>query len=389
MMSNIVDYALLNANKDFNTLPFSKIDALIFSQLAYLNFDGIVPNLKSLAHGVTLSHIAEHENYENLFPLERTAELNKKLLNAVAYSKRYGKIKLDFYQNVLDDEKDTQFSAVTFIINNDLAVIAFRGTDATFTGWKENCHMLYDDKPVGSQVLSVPYIDKVAHKVRGKIILTGHSKGGNLAIYAGTMCHDKTRTAIKKIYSFDSPGFTESFINSPIYKKTERKIEKFVPQESLVGMMLNNSKKFYVVQCDGVGVNQHSPYMWLIEDNDFIIIDKIITKSVVFDGTFNEWIQKFEPEQRELFIETVFNIIEKTNEQNATTFKQWGDNLKDNTDILLDALNDLDFETKAFLLKVFGKLFTSATDNMVATQKQKFKSQLKRIPRLKNAENKE
>jgi hypothetical protein len=290
---------------------------------------------------------------------------------------------------VFDSEKDTQFSAVTFIINNDLSVVAFRGTDSTFTGWRENCHMLYDDKPVGSQALSVPYIEKVARRVRGKIYLTGHSKGGNLAIYAGTMCNDKARTAIKKIYSFDGPGFSEGFINSPIYKKTERKIEKYVPQESLVGMMLNNSKKFYVVQCDGVGINQHSPFMWFVEDNDFVVIDKITTKSVIFDGTFNEWIQKFEPEQRELFIETVFNIIEKTNEQNAITFKQWGENLKDNTDILLDAISELDFETKAFLLKVFGKFFTSATDSVVTTQKQKFKSQLKRIPRLKNNENEE
>ena len=384
MMSNIVDYALLNANKDFNTLAFSKIDALILSQLAYLNFDGIVPNLKSLSHGVTLSYIAEHENYEKLFPLQRTAEQNKKLLNAVAYSKRYGKVKVDFYQSTLDDEKDTQFSAVTFILSNELAVVAFRGTDATFTGWKENCHMLYDDKPVGSQSLSVTYIDKVARKLKGKIILTGHSKGGNLAIFAGTMCNEKTRSAIKKIYSFDSPGFTESFINSPIYKKTERKIEKYIPQESLIGTMLNNSKKYTVVMCDGIGIHQHSPYMWFVEDNDFVIINKITTKATIFDGTFNEWVSKFEPEQRELFIETVFNIIEKTNEQNATTFKQWGENLKDNTDVLLDALNDLDFETKTFLLKVFGKFFTSATDSMVATQKQKLKSQFKKIPRIIN-----
>ena len=381
-MASIIEYALLNANKDFENLPFSKIDGLIFAQLSYLHFDGIVPEITSRKRGILLSEIAEHSGYDSIFPLPRTAKKNKMLLNALAYSKRYGNVRVNYYQNILDYENDTQFSAVTFIIDDTHAYIAFRGTDATITGWKENCNMLFTS-PVGSQKLSVPYVEKVASKFKGEITLIGHSKGGNLAIYSGVMCSDDIKERIPEILCFDNPGFTEEFINSEEYLESESKIVRFVPEESMIGMILSNRGSYRVIKSHGVGFYQHDPFMWQIENNDFVSGSRVVTRAQIIDDTFNDWVFGFNPHQREVFVESLFNIIAETNGQNAATFGQWVENLRGNIPTMIDAVKDLDPDTRALMLKVFRHLFSTANGNMIATPKKILKGRLKKLPHIK------
>lgn len=376
-MAGIIEYALLNAHKDFDTLPFSTVDGLILAQISYLHFDEIVPGLSTRKKGVRFSDISEHPAFNNIFTLPRTADKNKMLINALAYSKRYGQILVNYYQDIFDAKNDTQFSAVTFIINSDMAFIAFRGTDATITGWKENCNMLYTH-PVASQILSVPYVEKVAKKFKGKLILSGHSKGGNLAIYASSMCSQAVKERIVEIQSFDNPGFTEEFINSEEYLATEPKIIKTVPEQSMVGMILSNRVNYRIIKSDGIGFFQHDPFMWNVEKDDFINGDKVDTMAKIIDGTFNEWVFGFKPEQRELFVETLFNIIESANNQNAATFGEWVEHLKGNAPLLIDAFKDLEPETRALMMKVFGNFFVSAKENVKTTQKHFIKSTFKK-----------
>ena len=388
-MACIIDYALLNANRDFSAIPFSEIDGLIFAQLTYLLFDGIVPGLESGAQGVTFAQIVEHKDYDKMFPLERTAERNKKLLNAVAYSKRYGRMSVNYYENILDAEKETQFSAVTFIDENGDGYIAFRGTDATITGWRENFNMLYTS-PVASQKLCVPYTESVASKIPGKITLIGHSKGGNLAIYAGAVCKKKAKEKIVSILSYDNPGFTEEFINSKKYIEAESKITKIVPEQSMIGMLLNNRGSYRVVKSDGDGFYQHDPFMWWIDGNDFVNGDRVVTKALIIDNTFNEWVFSLSPEERATFVDALFEVVEKTNSQNAATFGQWSENIKGNASSVFDAIKELDPETRSIMKKAFISLFSSARENVTATPKAIIKTRIKRIPLLlsSNEENK-
>ncbi len=378
MADNIIDYAILNAHKDFNTLPFSKIDGLIFAQLSYLSFDNLVPDLKNGGKGIPLSEIAESENYEEIFPLERTAERNKKLLNAVAYSKRFGKIRVDFYEDVLDPEKETQFCAITFIFPNGDACVAFRGTDSTITGWKENFNMLYTS-PVVAQSYSAPYIDEIAKRIKGKITLVGHSKGGNLAIYGGTMCGDFAKSKIIEIQAFDSPGFTEEFIHSQKHIEIEDKIVKFIPEESLIGLLLNNRTNYRLIKSEGSGIIQHDPFMWQVVDNDFVTGEKLDLASQVFDSSFNDWVYSSEPEQREQFVEALFKMINVANTENAVSFVEWSANLKDNSAVIYENLKDLDPEIRTLVLKGFGNLISSFNKNVKATPKKLWADAVKKF----------
>ncbi|MBR5190813.1 MAG: DUF2974 domain-containing protein [Clostridia bacterium] len=379
-MADIIDYALLNAHKDFDTLPYSQIDCLIFSELAYLSFDNIVPNSKSRSKGLLFSDIAENANYEALFPLERTAERNKKLLNAVAYSKRYGKVRVNYYEDIFDIEKDTQFCAITFILPNGDACIAFRGTDSTITGWKENFNMLFTS-PDAAQSHSVVYVDTVAKKIKGNIILTGHSKGGNLAIFAGTMCSQAAKNKIVEIQAFDSPGFTKEFIESKEHIETEKIIKKIMPEESLVGVLLNNRANYRIIKSDGSGINQHDPFLWHIdiENNDFIDGEKLYMSSRFFDATFNEWVFSSTPEQREQFVEALFQIINAFNSENALSFVEWSDNIKNNSSVAYETLKGLDPETRNLVMHGIGDLFSTINKNVKSTPKKLWNDTLKKF----------
>lgn len=379
-MADIIDYALLNAHKDFDTLPYSKIDSLVFSELAYLSFDSIVPNSKSRSKGLLFSDIAESESYEALFPLERTAERNKKLLNAVAYSKRYGKVRVNYYEDIFDIEKDTQFCAITFILPNGDACIAFRGTDSTITGWKENFNMLFTS-PVAAQSHSVIYVNTVAKKIKGNIILTGHSKGGNLAIYSGSMCSPIVKNKIVEIQAFDSPGFTKEFIESKEHTVTEKIIRKFMPEESLVGVLLNNREQYRIIKSGGSGIMQHDPFLWQIDiaENDFIDGEKLYMSSKFFDATFNDWVNSSTPEQREQFVEALFQIINAFNSENALSFVDLTDNIKSNSTVAYETLKGLDPEMRSLVMQGIGDLFSSINKNVKSTPKKLWNDTLKKF----------
>ena len=379
-MADIIDYALLNAHKDFDTLPYSKIDSLVFSELAYLSFDSIVPNSKSRSKGLLFSDIAESESYEALFPLERTEERNKKLLNAVAYSKRYGKVRVNYYEDIFDIEKDTQFCAITFILPNGDACIAFRGTDSTITGWKENFNMLFTS-PVAAQSHSVIYVNTVAKKIKGNIILTGHSKGGNLAIYSGSMCSPIVKNKIVEIQAFDSPGFTKEFIESKEHTETEKIIRKFMPEESLVGVLLNNREQYRIIKSGGSGIMQHDPFLWQIDiaENDFIDGEKLYMSSKFFDATFNDWVNSSTPEQREQFVEALFQIINAFNSENALSFVDLTDNIKSNSSVAYETLKGLDPEMRSLVMQGIGDLFSSINKNVKSTPKKLWNDTLKKF----------
>lgn len=387
-MTDIIDYALLNAHKSFDTLPYSKIDSLVFSELAYLSFDNIVPDSKSRGKGLLFSDIAESEDYEALFPLERTAERNKKLLNAVAYSKRYGKVKVNYYDDIFDIEKDTQFCAITFILPNGDACIAFRGTDSTITGWKENFNMLFSS-PVAAQSHSVIYIDTVAKKIKGNIILTGHSKGGNLAIYSGTMCSPLYKSKIVEIHAFDSPGFTKEFIESKAHNETESIIRKFMPEESLVGVLLNNRENYRIIKSEGSGIMQHDPFLWQIDipNNDFIDGEKLYMSSKFFDATFNDWVNSSAPEQREQFVEALFEMINAFNSENALSFVDLTDNIKSNSSTAYETLKGLDPEVRSLVIHGIGGLFSTFNKNVKSTPKKLWNDTLKKLKEKANQDN--
>lgn len=313
-MANMLDYIEWRGDLEFSQDPLNEVDSLIFSTLAYLHLDGIVSH-KITANPITLVQVAEHFSTSNgarpgsgtyYFP-EKIATLLKETAN----SQRFKQVGLVGYVNRVDHEHSNQFSAVVFSLGSEEYYIAFRGTDNSIAGWKENFLTSFSEE-VLAQKQAVTYVEYIASHLQGTFYLGGHSKGGNLAVYAGANIKPELRDRILKIYSNDGPGFLTSVVESEGYQKISPKVKSIIPKSSIVGMLLDTGKDFEVVDSSGHGIFQHDIFLWQVKGAQFIYEEELSKNSRNIDNTLRLWLDKLSLEQREQFVDAFFEIIEET-----------------------------------------------------------------------------
>lgn len=324
-MGNILTYLKENGNLTFCEMAFTPVDALILAQFAYFNFDGLVPAPSSDALPATMSYIRQHANYEQLFSVNWYKDELRAFFEELVTGKRFRNMKVTCYVNDVEEEKQTQFSAVTFLLGDGSVVIAFRGTDDALSGWKEDLNMAYLT-PIPSQEMSKQYIDYIAErykrKRKGNIYITGHSKGGNLAVYAAMNCNDRWKSRINCIYNLDGPGFRPEFLEKMDYASVKSKVRKLIPQSSFVGMVLQQDKDYEVVESNLTGMIQHLPLAWKVVGRDFVYRDEIDESRKVLNDEINEWILSLDKEQLSTFLETMYELIDSTN---TSSLKELGE----------------------------------------------------------------
>ena len=235
-MSNIIDYA----EKELNTLEkkaFNPIDSLVLAQFSYIHFDNVMKALKKEKTNIMIKDLFKAEYFDKMLSDVRDDVSNHKLLTALAANPRFRDMGISNYVNKLDSQLEKQFSATTFFIDADTAYVAFRGTDSTIVGWKEDFNMSFT-MPVPSQDEAVRYLNAFGNDFKGKIIVGGHSKGGNLAVYATMYCQREINNRIIQVYCHDGPGFQEEVFHSDPYLNIASRLHKTLPQSSTVGMLL-------------------------------------------------------------------------------------------------------------------------------------------------------
>ena len=324
-MGNIVDYIDRYGSKSFNETAFNEIDALVLSQLSYVDFSAIVCKFDSDVE-ISLS-----EASYQFFNLHDEEEIQKKisivykaamLLKQCAKTKRYKNIKLLKYENNINDKIDKQFSAITFYISRDLAVIAYRGTDTSITGIKESAMLSYMF-PVPAQIEGLYYLQESGMLSQRDLIICGHSKGGNLATFAGVSCSNSLKKRIKKIYEFDAPGFPEQMINRYDYLEMKEKIFSYIPQSSIIGCMLYHSSTRKVVKSTNENIKQHQVSSWLIEDNHFEFTDETDETIKFADKYLKKLSSAVGEENIEEVFETVFDFLESSGVNSYEDFKSF------------------------------------------------------------------
>lgn len=206
-MKNIIDYAI-GESDTFKNRKFNAADSLVLSQLAYLRFDKFVPGLFDIATPVSIKEIASKENLDMLFRDTWNSKNNRRLFFALANSSRFRDLKMVFYVNKIDNKTEKQFSAITFLLDDCSSYIAYRGTDSTFIGWKEDFNMAFIN-PIPSQEEGVAYLNAVADRISGQLKIGGHSKGGNIAVYSSIKCRQPVQKRITHVFSHDGPGFRD------------------------------------------------------------------------------------------------------------------------------------------------------------------------------------
>ena len=373
-MSTIFDYLTWRGDLDFSQSPLNPVDNIILCQIAYLPFDGIVPgpderaeiSVKDAIH-ILYQKLQDKDEYAKLpFLLKEDAAL----ISALRYANRFGNCRLRGYVNHIDTGREIQFSALCINTGDGSHFIAYRGTDMTFVGWKEDFNMSFS-KVVPSQLAAVEYLAKMAKKIKnpfekglfskGPLRIGGHSKGGNLAVYAASQCGKKIQRRITAVYSNDAPGFHESVISGEGFAAIRERIHTFIPQSSVVGMLFEHGNTYKVIKSSGNGLLQHEIYTWEVTYNDMVYVDDVTQGSRFLSKTLKDWITTLDNTRREQFIEALYSILCASQ---AKTIPELEHSWPKSAARMLQSLGDIDESTKDIIKTSLTALFHSARNNI-------------------------
>ena len=359
-MGTVLDYIREYGESSFREMPMTEVDSLALCQLSYLKFDGMVPGIQENRPSVTLAGLKEHPDYEKLFADVRYEEVNRALIEGMLAGERFRDLRLNFYVNVIEKEWETQFSAVTYTLNDGTVYVAYRGTDETIVGWKEDFNMAFLT-PVPGQESALEYLRSVAERIRGSFFMGGHSKGGNLAVYSAMECEPEIQERILKIFSLDGPGFRPEVLEACHYDRIEDKVIKILPHSSLVGMLFESDMHFQVVESKTFGLMQHDPYTWLVEGDHLKAVDDIYPGRKRKDNTLNKWILSLSEEQLRTFVDTLYRVISASRADNLIDMTaDW----KRSMNGIIAALKEIDEDTAKILRAVVKALFDVAAQSV-------------------------
>lgn len=372
-MANINDYLLWRGDIPINRkYKFNEIDSMILARFSYLLFDKI--DMKSRE---TISSISERmKDFDNA---EFLYNGDKELITYLGKSNRFRNLIVTDYTKINNKETENQFSAITIHLPNGQMYISFIGTDTSIFGWKEDFNMAFMEN-VPCQVLGKEYLEEISKKYRNKkIFVGGHSKGGNVAVYSAITVPEKIQKRILKVYNYDGPGFNKNIINKYETDKILEKIETYIPQDSIIGRLLNHKEKKTVVLSTEKGILQHDIYSWQVQKDDVIKLEKNTNISEDIDKTITDWLETTTPEQRKIFIDLVFELLYSTE---ANTFVEIYNNLSMNIPKILKRYGKISPEDKKIMTKML-KLMVSSYMNIVkekgnvkfSTMKGKFSTQ--------------
>ena len=301
-MANIFDYLTDVQYDSFYDIPLNELDVLALTELTYLSFDNLLDESDN-----RLLDVATR------VPRDINVLTNKErlqLLDQLSTHKRFKNSKLSNFVNDIDEELQKQFAAMTYRLNLDTYLIVFRGTDDSIIGWKEDFHMTYM-KEIPAQKHALQYLqDFLAQHPNQKVILAGHSKGGNLAVYAASQLDPLLQKSIVGVYTFDAPGLHKELTETPGYQNMMERTKVFVPQGSIIGMMLEIPDKKIVVRSTALGgLAQHDTFSWQVEDKHFVQLEEISSESLQIKDTLKEWVDSVPDEELELYFDLFFGTI--------------------------------------------------------------------------------
>ena len=375
-MRNILYFIKKFGQFDFSQLPFNEVDALIFSQMAYLDFSGLVGGISDKKPYVSLFQFDNAEIIKKMVKGTMSPIMNTKMLHLMFKSKRYQNLHFNYYRSRFDKDLELQFSAIVLKLNG-CNFIAFRGTDLTLIGWKEDFNMSYMDV-IPSQEQCLVYLQNVAEMLDGNFYLGGHSKGGNLACFSGLFSDKKIQDRIIKIYDFDGPGFKYDIFTTEKYQKIADKFKKYITRDSMIGVIMHNAPKYAVVRCYGIAVMQHDPFRWRVTDEGRLDITESTTFNCkVFERAIKEWLECYPENERLKIIDILFDLL--TAYEKSTIILDFRSKLLQNIHAIRKRYKKLDDETVAYLKKTFREYW-----NLYHRVRKDMKNELKAAKKRKN-----
>lgn len=353
-MSGPLDYLRWRGDLTFKEKPFNSIDAALLSSLIYLPADD-----SSIGH--TLAELAEKLRKLASFQHQMHSETAAEII-LLSESPRIGKIKiLDWTDRLENDPYPLQFSAAVFSITENAIAIAFRGTDGSMIGWKEDMRMNYLPEIYGQSV-ATKYLEEIATKFPDKqIYLLGHSKGGNFAQYALSAAQPETQKRVIKAISFDGPGFFHKVYTSPGFVQTMSKMKTYIPQGSIFGTMLDHPEQTIVVKSTAAMRNQHDPRRWSVGRDSFTLAEGLSSGSRVLRHALINFNRSIPHEKREEAFSDLFEAFENAD---IAELHQLTNNKLVGTYRFSRVFLSLEPKERKLIAQILGKIWDSYKNNM-------------------------
>lgn len=364
---NILDY-LATEFATFEEKPFNPVDSAVLSQFCMVRVEGIAPPLRERASFKRLGTVVDNllssvkrpVRFIDLLRAERYADmftglapsLVKENLLALAASPRFRDVTVKDCLSLFDADRQTQFAAMAFVHKKEFAYVGFRGTDASLTGWREDFNMAYD-APVPAQEHAVRYLEAVAPRLPKRLIVGGHSKGGNLALYASLRAAPSVHDRIERVYTHDGPGFKAGMFSPEDWHRLEGRIHRTVPHDSIVGMLMESHTPPLVVCSTERGINEHSPFTWEVAGDDFQYLDDLSDNAKFTDALVSEWLARYSDEEAAAIVDALFKAVEASGAQNATEVFFGG---AKTATMLAEAAKNIDAASRDTLLAALGSL---------------------------------
>lgn len=308
--NTMYDYLRWRGDLTFDQDPFNEVDNLILAQMAYVDYEEIVPETREGAVPIT-------DVYQRYWEIHTEAEIMKResfvkfspfLLKPVAASRRFSKMRLCGYVNFVSKNTEAQMSAVQFELEDGSIYVAFRGTDETIVGWKEDFNLSFMSQTEG-QRLAVEYMKRNFSGTSERLRVGGHSKGGNFAVFVTCFSGPEIRDQIFQVFANDAPGFREEIVSQPEYEQVMAMTTNIIPQDSIIGRLLNAGRDAIVVRSRKKGILQHDALSWEIMGNHFIPA-KRSPDSIYLEKVLSEWLENVDDDSRRIFVDQIFGVLQ-------------------------------------------------------------------------------
>ncbi len=312
-MGNAVDYINWRGDLSFDAAPVNELDVFIFSQIIAPDFRGLIEKDGS---SVTLKEVADKyfeshsEEKKNLGLLQ--SEFVLPSLKAMSKSVRYKDLLLSRYVHKIKTATSEQFCGLSIECPGNFLSVIFQGTDDTIIGWKEDFELAARET-VASHLDAVRYLNKAVRRSDAeKVFVSGHSKGGNLAIYSAVNADKDVRDRITTAISFDGPGFRDTFFDSENYIEMKKRLVTVLSDYSFVGLMLKLAGRRVIVKSSVSGPMAHDGFNWEAMGTKFVKTPRLSHRSQKFDRVIDDLLTNYNEKDRLKLTDEIFSILLST-----------------------------------------------------------------------------
>ena len=345
--SHLTDYVRWRGDLTFTDRAFKIEDNLVLSELVYVDYKPVLSDGQSMPLREAITRLDEVNKLKNT--RAGSGREDEEFARACAESGRFGDVILKDFKDIYDSQ-DRQFAAVTYILDDGTTVIAFRGTDSTIIGWKEDFMISYTRVP--SQDLAYEYAKKHVKEAEGKVFICGHSKGAHLALYAAAHLDDRGKDKLVRVYVNDGPGFCDEVLDKSYIYSILSRVTKITPEYSIIGRIFEPpAGESIIVRSSAKALLQHNMQSWLIGPKGPVTCADHAPESHLITDLIDRFVEGMDLPARENFIDSLFGSMSETGAETIREFAAQGPSVFENLLMNMAGNDALDIRNKARKIK--------------------------------------